>query len=333
MRTPKRTHDNTVLPKSRSVNTQARAARAEQGIIDAMTTGSRERVLSVEGGDLPALVFGDPTTTDPAHTVLAAHGITASAMSWPAVAGALREGWALVAPDLRGRGAARDLPGPTGLRRHAGDLCRAAEQLDPSGDGIVLAGHSMGAYVALLAVDARPDLFRRLVLIDGGVPLPLPEGMDADEVLAATLGPALERLSRTYTDTDEYVAFFREHPALGPYWSEAVEAYVRYDAMPTPEGVRSRAVEEAVRTDGRDLLVLHDDLDAALRGLRVPTHLLWAPRGMFDQAPGLLPAAAVAAYDAQVDQLTVELVPDVNHYTIMFDEAAAARVAEVLATG
>jgi len=63
----------------------------------------------------------------------------------------------------------------------------------PSGSGeVVLAGHSMGAYVALLAVDARPDLFTRLVLVDGGVPLPLQEGMDPDEVLAASLGPALD---------------------------------------------------------------------------------------------------------------------------------------------
>ena len=254
-------------------------------------------------------------------------------MCWPAVAGALPDGWTLVAPDLRGRGAARDLGAEqAGFRRHADDLVRAAERLDPGKTGeLVLAGHSMGAYVALLAAAARPDLFRRLVLVDGGVPLPLPEGMDPDEVLAATLGPALERLSRTYPDTDAYVDFFRQHPALGPHWSDGVEAYVRYDALETPDGVRSRAVESAVRQDGRDLLVLGDELDAALRGLTLPTHLLTAPLGMFGEAPGLLPAAAVRAYDEQLDQLTAETIPDVNHYTILFDPAAAARVAEVIA--
>jgi pimeloyl-ACP methyl ester carboxylesterase len=317
VRTPERTHDTIVLPKSGSGQAQAR--------------------LGVPGQDGLMFLIGHPATTnppsaDPARTVLAAHGITASAMSWRTVADALPDAWTTVAPDLRGRGAARDLAGPTGLLRHAQDLCRAAEQLDPSGEGIVLAGHSMGAYVALLAVDARPDLFRRVVLVDGGVPLPLPAGTDPDEVLAATLGPALERLSRTYADVEEYVGFFAAHPALGPYWSDAVEAYVRYDAMETADGVRSRAVEEAVRTDGRDLLVRHEELDRALRGLQVPTHLLCAPRGMFDEAPGLLPAAAVSAYDAAVDGLTVETVPDVNHYTILFDPTAAARVAEVIAT-
>ena len=291
----------------------------------------------VQDGELPLFAFGPPGDLEaatPRRTVLAAHGITASSMSWPAVAGALPDGWALVAPDLRGRGAARDLGHDhQGFARHADDLVRAAERLDPEATGeLVLAGHSMGAYVALLAARARPDLFRRLVLVDGGVPLPLPDGMDPDEVLAATLGPALERLSRTYADVEEYVGFFRRHPALGPHWSDAVEAYVRYDALEIPEGVRSRAVEEAVRADGRDLLVLADELDAALRGLELPTHLLAAPLGMFGEAPGLLPADAVRAYAEELGHLTAQTVPDVNHYTILFDPAAAARVAAVIAS-
>jgi lipase len=295
-----------------------------------MTSPSRAISVPVEGGELPLLVFGDPAAAQ-GQTVLAAHGITASSMSWPTVAAALPHGWRLVAPDLRGRGAARDLPGPTGLRRHAADLCRVAEHLDGSGE-LVIAGHSMGAYVALLAVDARPELFRRLVMVDGGVPLPVRDGVDPDEALAATLGPALERLSRTYPGIAEYVDVFRQHPALGPHWSHAVEAYARYDALVTSDGVRSRAVEEAVRTDGRDLLVLGDELEAALRGLQVPAHLLCAPLGMFGEAPGLLPAAAVKAYGEQVGRLTVETVPDVNHYTILFDPAAADRVAQVMAS-
>jgi lipase len=297
-----------------------------------MTFGDPFQSIQVRSGELPLFVFGAPDAPEPGRTVLAAHGITASSRSWPAVGEALPGSWRLVAADLRGRGAARDLPGPTGLRRHAEDLCRAAERLDPGGTGeLVLSGHSMGAYAALLAVDARPDLFRRLVLVDGGVPLPLPHGADPDDVLAASLGPALERLSRTYASIEEYVDFFRQHPALGPHWNDTVEAYVRYDALETPAGVRSRAVEELVRTDGRDLLVLQDEIDAALRRLQVPTHLLCAPLGMFGEAPGLLPAAAVSAYDEQVDQLTAQTLPGVNHYTILFDPSAAARVAEAIA--
>jgi pimeloyl-ACP methyl ester carboxylesterase len=290
-------------------------------------------LVPVEGGDLHLLRFGSPEAA-PGRTVLAVHGITASGAAWPAVARALPADWSLVAPDLRGRGRSRDVEGPAGLLRHAADVCLVAEALDPErSGGLVLAGHSMGAYVAALAARSRPDLFSHVVLVDGGVPLPVPEGVDPDAVLEATLGPALERLSRTYDSAEDYVAFFRQHPALGPTWDDTIESYVRHDVLETPDGVRSRAVEEAVRADGRDLLTTGRELDDALRGSSLPTHLLVAPLGMFGQAPGLLPADAVAAYDAELAHLQVETIPDVNHYTILFDATAAARIADVLVGG
>lgn len=283
--------------------------------------------VEVEGGTLATFRYGAPEAP-PERTVLAVHGITASSRAWPAVARALPDDWSLVAVDLRGRGASRDLPGPTGLARHADDLSHVAAHLDPEETGrLVLLGHSMGAYAALLLVDDDATPYRRLVLVDGGVPLPVPDGVDHDELLQATLGPALARLSQTYEDAEAYVDFFRAHPALGPHWSADVETYVRYDALETADGVRSRAVEEAVRADGRDLLVLGEELDEAMGRLSVPTTLLVAPLGMFGEAPGLLPPAAVELYDDALDVLTVETVEDANHYTILFDPAAVARVA------
>jgi lipase len=252
-------------------------------------------------------------------------------MAWSAVAAALPAGWSLVALDLRGRGGSRELPGPFGLAAQAADVNAVAASLVTAQEGPVpLVGHSMGAYVAVLAAQARPDLFGRVVLVDGGVPLPLPEGADPDDVLAATLGPALERLRMSFASVDAYLDFYRGHPALAPSWDDTTEAYVRYDARDAPDGVRSRAVEEAVRADGRDLLLSGVALDAALRASSRPTTLLVAPAGMFGQEPGLLPAEAVAAYDAAVPALTTETVAGVNHYTILFQAAAARRVADAL---
>ena len=79
---------------------------------------------------------------------------------------------------------------------------------------------------------------------------------------------------------------------------------MRYDVLETPEGVRSRAVDAAVRADGRDLLLSGPALDAALRATTRPTSLLVAPAGMFGQEPGLLPAEAVAGYDVAVPALS-----------------------------
>ena len=179
------------------------------------------------------------------------------------------------------------------------------------------------------AAHERPDLFSRVVLVDGGVALPFPADADADEVMDAVLGPAMARLSQTYASVEEYVDFFRVHPALGPNWSDTVEGYVRYDALEVPEGIRSRADEASVRADGRDVLVNGAEFGPEVLATALPVRILAAPYGMFGEPPGLLPAQGLAAYDT-VEHVTVEVVPDANHYTILFDPAAAARVAAAI---
>jgi pimeloyl-ACP methyl ester carboxylesterase len=256
---------------------------------------------------------------------LAVHGITASGMCWRPVARALPEEWSLYAPDLRGRGHSARLGGPYGLGRHVGDLLALVRRLGL--DRPVLAGHSMGAYVALLAVAASPAEFGGLLLVDGGLPLPVPNGADLDDVLAATLGPALSRLSQTFPSEAAYLDFWRAHPAFTGAWNSAIEDYVRYDLTGPPGALRSRAVPEAVRADGRDLLTAGDRLLAALRGLSVPAHLLRAPAGMFGKPPGILPSEVLDQFAALAPMLTVETVPGTNHYTLLLDPAAAAVVA------
>jgi lipase len=156
--------------------------------------------------------------------------------------------------------------------------------------------------------------------------LPEPPDADPDALLDLTLGPAIERLRQTYGSVDAYVDFFRQHPALGPHWDRGIEEYVRYDALETPDGVRSRCREESVRADGRDLLVSGATYEPEVRALDVPVRVLAAPYGMFGEAPGLLPEAGLAAY-AGLEGVEVEVVPETNHYTIVFAPEAAARVA------
>ena len=188
--------------------------------------------VAVDGGDLRVLLWGTGK-----RVAVAVHGITASGMSWQAVARHMPPDWTLAAPDLRGRGYSHDLPGPYGLDRHARDV---AAVLRHFGGRPVLAGHSMGAYVALLARDAHPELVRRLVLVDGGLPLPVPEGIDLDATLDATLGPAIARLGQTFPSIEAYLDFWRAHPALADHWTADVEAYVRYDLAGEPGLLRSR---------------------------------------------------------------------------------------------
>jgi lipase len=277
--------------------------------------------VPVDGGDLRVLLWGNGK-----RVAVALHGITASAMSWQAVARHMPADWTLAAPDLRGRGHSGHLPGPYGLDRHASDVTAVLRHF---GGRPVLAGHSMGAYVALLARDAHPDLVRRLVLVDGGLPLPVPDGIDLDAILDVSLGPAIARLGQTFADTEAYLDFWRAHPALADRWTADVEAYIRYDLTGEPGELRSRAVGDAVRTDGREVLAEKPFADALSR-LTKPTPLLTAPAGMFGQPPGLLPPEVIATWKERAPQLRPQMVPGVNHYTIMFEREAAATVSQAI---
>ncbi len=277
--------------------------------------------VPVDGGNLRVLLWGTGR-----QVAVAVHGITGSAMAWQAVARQMPAGWTLAAPDLRGRGHSRDLPGPYGLDQHAADVAAVLRRL---GNRPVLAGHSMGAYVALLARDAHPRLVRRLVLVDGGLPLPVPDGADLDALLDATLGPAIDRLRRTFPDTEAYLDFWRAHPALAGHWTADVEAYVRYDLAGEAGALRSRVAEDAVRADHRDLLT-GKPFAEALGRLRDPTRLLTAPAGLFGAPPPLLPPELVATWRRRVPQLRPKLVPGVNHYTILFQPGGVAAIVQAI---
>ncbi len=279
--------------------------------------------VPVEGGDLRLLVWGSGK-----HVAVGLHGITASAMSWQAVARHMPTGWTLAAPDLRGRGRSRDLPGPYGLDRHVADVTAVLRHF---GGRPVLAGHSMGAYVALLTRDAHPSLIRRLVLVDGGLPRPVPDGADPETALEATLGPALVRLRQIYPSTEAYLDFWRAHPALAGHWTADIEAYARYDVLHESGHVRARPIEDAVRADTRDI-VAEKPFAEALGHLSKPTPLLTAPDGLLGEPPGFQPPDLVATWQERAPQLRPLLVPDVNHYTIMYEGKGAAAVARAITT-
>ena len=226
----------------------------------------------------------------PRHAV-ALHGITANAVAWLPVADALPTEWSLFAVDLRGRGHSAELPGPYGFDRHLTDVLDAVAYL-----GLelpVLTGHSLGAYLALLIFDRAPDLFDGLLLVDGGLPLPVPGGADLDALLDATLGPALARLRESYPSVDAYFDFWRAHPALKDAWNGYLEEYLRYDLTGVDGVLRSRVSEEAARADGRELL--GSSAAARRRAPRPdpPGPAAHRARGHVRPAPGPAPAGAV----------------------------------------
>jgi pimeloyl-ACP methyl ester carboxylesterase len=260
-----------------------------------------------------------PGARPDAPVVIAAHGITANGLSWGAVAEHLHGAVALLAPDLRGRAGSSDLPGEYGLARHADDLVAI---LDHQGvRQALLAGHSMGAYVAALAAVRHPTRATGVVLVDGGLSFPLPAGTDVDALLAALLGPALGRLDATFASREAYREFWRAHPAFGFDWSPAVDAYLQHDLVGAGP-YRSSCVAEAVRVDGAQMLA-DPAATAAIHSLPVPGVLLYADRGLLDQTPGAYTVASLS--DLAIPAVRA---PDTNHYSILLAATGAAAVAE-----
>jgi lipase len=290
-----------------------------------LSSSYRAISAAVDGGRLHA---GDWNPSG-ASTVVAVHGITANHRTFGPLAEALPRD-RLVAPDLRGRGASASLPGPWGIDQHAEDVARL---ITASGHApAVLVGHSMGGFVAAALVRRFPDLVSGLVLVDGGLPFPPPpQGIDLDQVLAQTLGPALQRLQMTFPSRDAYRRFWQDHAAFKQAWSEAIADYVDYDLVGTPPELRSSVSSEAVLQDARDQFQDPDTADL-LGGFSGPVRVLVVARGLLDQPPGLYPEEELVRWRSRVPSLFIEEVPQLNHYTIMLHPSGAARVAAAVRT-
>jgi lipase len=290
----------------------------------AVSSSYRPVSVAVDGG----LLHGGEWNPSGATTVVAVHGITANHRTFALLAEAL-PGHRVLAPDLRGRGASGTLPGPWGIDRHAEDV---AGLITASAEGpVVLVGHSMGGFVAAALVRQFPDLVSGLVLVDGGLPFPLPQGINSDQAIALTLGPALQRLQQTFPSREAYRRFWQSHPALRESWSDAIADYVDYDLVGSPPELRSSVSSQAVLQDARDQFQDPDTADV-LGHFSGPARLLVVSRGLLDQPPGLYPKQELVRWRSRLPSLTIDEVPQLNHYTIMLHPSGAARVAASLGT-
>ena len=284
-----------------------------------MSAPTRVVDVPVDGGTLAVGVWEpdrDERADGPPPVVVAAHGITSSHVFWALVGQRLAaEGIALWAPDLRGRGASAEVPGAS-IGQHGADLLAVARHAGATGP-VVLAGHSMGGFVAATAGRRHPEEVASLVLVDGGPPLtdPLPPDADVEAVLTGVVGQALARLDEHFPDVEAAVAFWRSHPSMAGVPEDLLAAYAAWDLRPDGDGWRCRVDRASVMADARDTLVSAEVLTAVAEAT-VPVHLLVAERGMLDGPEPLYPEVAVATVCDTNPAVQVSRVADTNHYTI-----------------
>jgi lipase len=289
-----------------------------------MIDSNRYRTVDVpvRGGDLRVGIWEPAPDAGEALTVLLVHGITASHRAWVSVAARLPE-LRVIAPDLRGRGRSRDLPGPYGITGHADDLAAVLDHLAVPAATVV--GHSMGGFVTVAMMARHRDRVAGAVLVDGGLPLPVPEGLTPDEVSAAILGPAQQRLTMTFADREAYRDFFRRHPAFTE-WTDATTDYVDYDLVGEPGAFHPSTSFEAMAADSRSQQDGEDWLMSGLGALPAGTPFLRSPRGLLNQEPGLFPTQWVARWQREFPTLDVRDVAGTNHYTLLFNDVGLTAV-------
>jgi pimeloyl-ACP methyl ester carboxylesterase len=285
-----------------------------------------ERVdVEVTGGRLATYRLGAAATGAP--PALAIHGITSTSRTWLATARALGDRAGLIAPDLRGRGASRELPPPFGLDAHVRDMVAVLDHFEL--ERAVVAGHSLGAYIAARLAVTHPDRVQRLVLVDGGLVIPASVGRDPEEFLEAFLGPTVARLEMTFPDLDAYLAWWSEHPAVANADIDPgdLREYAAHDLVGEAPELHSSVNPQVVRDDGGDLAGTPD-----AERLTVPAVFLCAPRGMVDDPNPMQPLELVKAWAAgDPSHRRAVAVPDVNHYTIAWSAPGAALVAAAIA--
>jgi lipase len=262
--------------------------------------------IPVDGGELQVGRWG----TGP-HLVLGVHGLTLFHVGFHALADQLGDDVTLLAPDLRGRGGSAAVGPPYGLRAHADDV----------------AGHSWGAAVALVLARCHPALVRHVVLVDGGIPHePAPP---AERPAYNPIERVVTRLRTPFPSAAAYCETWRARPGLAAHWNPYVEELFRYELTGLAPELRSSLREDAFLADAASLTE-SDEAERALAELTHPATIVRAPRDMLDEPVPMYPAARVRRWQQRVPHLHDVEVPGVNHYTILFSEAGAHAVAQVI---
>ena len=289
-----------------------------------MSLPTQRILVPVQGGEFAVFQYGNGDGTP----VLLIHGVTSSNRAFQLFADALiARGKAPFAVDLRGRGDSNSLQGPFGMRNHAADMAAVINHFGWNRPDVI--GHSMGGFVAAALVGLYPDAVGEVVFADGGLPLPMPPGMTVEQIMPFVLGPAMTRLAMEFENKEAYRNYWKPQAAFAKGWSSVLDEYVDYDLRGSEPHMKAATNPQAVEDDSRDLF--GDDLIVkSLQGLRKQSLFIKAERGLQNEEGGLYPMPVLDAVLPAYPMLTLELLPDCNHYDMFLEATGAEKVAQII---
>jgi lipase len=257
--------------------------------------------------------------------VLCLHGITAQHRAFNALARSLAASRPLVGVDLRGRGDSAKPESGYGLEAHARDVIRVLDHIGL--ESAVIAGHSMGGFVALKSALSYPDRIRALVLLDGGWPRVevSPEDISEEQEREAAaieegLERAFRRLDMTFENPDDYLNFwFPDRGLAVEDLPPDLADYYLYDLERVEDGYRPKASRAAAEEDSSSVSSTSPTAEE-MKKVECPVALVRASEGFF---PGSDPVISDETRDAMAGVLDLRsetLVEGATHYTMLWPE-------------
>lgn len=244
--------------------------------------------------------------------VIFVHGLTANAFCFQAFADDLARDHRVFAYDLRGRGDSDKPESGYSIPIHAADL---AELIDELGlDRPVVAGHSLGGFIALYFAAHYPQKLSKLVLIDAGAS---PTWKTTEEQ-PAWLNTSINRLGTVVPSFEEYVYRLKAAPFMGPYWNRYFDRYFEHDVRRGNDGtVVSKNYREGVLEDNKHQLSEYLPKEQ-WKDVTVPTLFMRAGQGLFSDSDQLLSEEYAASLQREIKNCRYVNFPGLNHYTIVF---------------
>ena len=263
--------------------------------------------------DLKTIEWG---AADASRTALLVHGLTGRAEAFETLAeklgsatGGPDDYWRLLALDLRGRGASREVAdGEGGIPEHTRDLLALLDR--ERLDRVVFVGHSMGAMIGAYLAAEHPERVSGLVLIDGGA--------DVTDEIDALVDPSVKRLEETYASREAYLEYMKSQPVFENRWDQHLERYFAGDVKQGDDGRwYPRAELETVQKDraqmnGYPLSELWPDI-------RCPTLILLSTVGLAGSDEGfILPPQEARRMQEKISDSTLVEIENTNHFDILY---------------
>lgn len=267
----------------------------------------RGEFIDVGGARLYYYAAGSRGAGEP---VVLLHGFPTSSHLWHEVAPLVPKGHRVVVVDLLGYGRSdRPLGRNVSVRGHAERVVGLLDELAINYACIV--GHDVGGGIAQTLAVRWPTRVSRLMLVNS-VAFDMWPGREVK--VARAMLPLTRHLPATWL-----LSILRTDLMRGYLTSDRAERSIDMYIRPfsNPEG-RDALVEHMMALDSAETKAI----EPRLKDVVAPTAILWGAEDPF------LPLAIGRRLNAEIPRSTLDVVPDVRHFT---PEEAPERVAAVLA--